>query len=228
MGRLFDRRVRWGPTRLGWIVGFGFAVICVAGALQCAHPFLALDRPVGAEVLVIEGWLPEYALRQCVPIIRRGTYKQIITVGGPATGYPPPVKDDDTLAYVAMMTLRRAGVDPKSIQMVPTKSASRDRTFHFASDLRRWLNSREVPAKSVDVVTLGVHARRSRLLFEKALGPEVRVGVIALLNEEYDPSRWWRYSEGVKELIAESAGYLYARFFFRPSRPEENSLPLSH
>jgi hypothetical protein len=40
--------------------------------------------------------------------------------------------------------------------------------------------------------------------------------VIAVEDREYDPARWWRYSEGVKEVISEGAGYLYARFFFYP------------
>jgi hypothetical protein len=65
-------------------------------------------------------------------------------------------------------------------------------------------------------VTIGPHARRSRLLNQKAFDSRVKIGVIALTNPEYDADHWWRYSEGVKETLSESAAYLYSRFLFSP------------
>ena len=70
--------------------------------------------------------------------------------------------------------------------------------------------------RSFNVLTLGVHARRSRLLFRKAFGSDLPIGVIAVQNREYDPVRWWSSSEGAKEVISEGVAYLYARFFFSP------------
>jgi hypothetical protein len=29
---------------------------------------------------------------------------------------------------------------------------------------------------------------------------------------------WWRYSQGVKDVVTEGIAYLYGRFFFYPSR----------
>ena len=71
--------------------------------------------------------------------------------------------------------------------------------------------------KAFDLVTLGPHARRSRLLFEEAFEGKVRVGIISIENREYDPVQWWRYSEGVKEVISEGVAYIYASIFFRPN-----------
>ena len=42
------------------------------------------------------------------------------------------------------------------------------------------------------------------------------VGIIAVPNPDYDSKHWWRYSEGVKDVISEGAAYVYARFFFWP------------
>ena len=70
---------------------------------------------------------------------------------------------------------------------------------------------------AVNIVTEDVHARRTRLLFQKALGNGVTVGIIAVPNPDYDAKRWWRYSEGVREVVGEVIAYLYARFFFVPS-----------
>jgi len=70
---------------------------------------------------------------------------------------------------------------------------------------------------SINVLTEDAHARRTRLLYQKAFGKNVAVGVIAISNPDYDPKDWWRYSEGVREVIGESIAYIYAQFFFYPS-----------
>ena len=84
--------------------------------------------------------------------------------------------------------------------------------------MKKWLAKREPTVKSVTVLTLDVHARRTRLLYRKALGQGITVGVMAIADREYDPEHWWRYSEGVKEITSEAFAYLYARFFFFPPR----------
>jgi hypothetical protein len=108
------------------------------------------------------------------------------------------------------------GLDRGLVAMVPTTSANRDRTFHCAVDLREWLKNNHLSPRGINVVTLGPHARRSRLVFQKAFGPSVQIGVITIRDQEYDPNSWWHASEGVKEIISESAAYLYVRFFFYP------------
>jgi hypothetical protein len=36
-------------------------------------------------------------------------------------------------------------------------------------------------------------------------------------NPDYNPKQWWRYSDGVREVIGESIAYIYAKFLFYPS-----------
>ena len=81
--------------------------------------------------------------------------------------------------------------------------------------LERRLNKEGFNEASIDVVSLGVHARRSWFLFEKIFS-SVNVGVIAISPNEYDVSRWWLSSGGVRDVISESIAYLYARFIFSP------------
>jgi len=71
---------------------------------------------------------------------------------------------------------------------------------------------------NINVLTEGAHARRTRLLYQKAFGRNVTVGIIAVSNPDYDPKQWWRYSDGVREDIGESTPYIYAKFFFIRSR----------
>ena len=45
------------------------------------------------------------------------------------------------------------------------------------------------------------------------------VGIMAVSNADYNPKQWWRYSDGVREVIGESIAYIYASsFFIRPCR----------
>jgi uncharacterized SAM-binding protein YcdF (DUF218 family) len=101
--------------------------------------------------------------------------------------------------------------------MAPARVVDRDRTFSSAVALRDWLRAHGVFVQSLNLVTEDVHARRSRLLFQKAFGDGVTVGIIAVPNPDYDIRHWWRYSEGVRDVIGETLAYLYARFLFWPS-----------
>lgn len=67
-------------------------------------------------------------------------------------------------------------------------------------------------------MTEDAHGRRTRLLYQKAFGRRVEVGIISVHNPDYDAKRWWQYSEGVREVLGESIAYLYAKFSFIPPR----------
>ena len=113
--------------------------------------------------------------------------------------------------------------------MVPSRVMDRDRTYGSAVALRKWFGEHNTPVSGINVVTEDVHARRTRLLFQKALGDKVSVGVIAIQNPDYDARRWWRYSTGLKEVVSEVAAYVYARLLlsFGTVRGREDNRPLS-
>jgi hypothetical protein len=101
--------------------------------------------------------------------------------------------------------------------MVPSRVFARERTYSSAVALRDWFRDHNLAIHSFNVLTEGSHARRTSLLYQKAFGKNVAVGVIAISNPDYDPKDWWRYSYGVREVIGESIAYIYAQFFFHPS-----------
>jgi uncharacterized SAM-binding protein YcdF (DUF218 family) len=100
--------------------------------------------------------------------------------------------------------------------MVPSHVNGRERTYSSAIALRDWFRD-NTPVHTINVVTEGAHARRTRLLYQKAVGRNVTAGTIAVSNPAYNPKQWWRYSDGVREVIGESIAYIYAKFFFYPS-----------
>ena len=213
------RKERWGFSWRGRLIlallGFSTAVLLLLNV----QPFLAETHRVNTNVLVVEGWIHEYAIRAAVEEFRRGSYQRVFTTGGPVTGIGHYVNDYQTSASVGADLLKNAGVPPESVQIVPSRVMDRDRTYGSAVALREWLHEHNMPEHSINVLTEDAHARRTRLLFQKALGKNVTVGIIAVPNPDYDARRWWRYSEGVKDVGSEAFAYIYARFFFYPSEP---------
>jgi uncharacterized SAM-binding protein YcdF (DUF218 family) len=216
---ILRRKERWGFSWRGRLIlallGFLTAVLILLNV----QPFLAETRRVNANVLVVEGWIHEYAIRAAEKEFETARYERVFTTGGPVTGIGHYVNDYQTSASVGADLLKNAGVPSHFVQMVPSRVMDRDRTYGSAVALREWLHEHNMLVHSINVLTEDAHARRTRLLFEKALGKNVTVGIIAVPSPDYDARRWWRYSEGVKDVGSEAFAYIYARFFFHPSEP---------
>jgi uncharacterized SAM-binding protein YcdF (DUF218 family) len=164
--------------------------------------------------LVVEGWGPDYALQAALEEFNRNHYEKIFVTGGPLE-QGVPLSEYKTYAELGAATLLKLGMSTNAVQAVPSPLVRRDRTYTSALSLRNWLDEHGTAPASINLITVGPHARRSRLLFEKALGKGVRVGVTAVPVNDYDPRRWWRSSAGVRAVINEALAYGYARVLFR-------------
>jgi uncharacterized SAM-binding protein YcdF (DUF218 family) len=185
------------------------------------YPFLAVTDRTDTNFLVVEGWIHKYALHAAVEDFRNDSYERVFATGGPVVGNGGYVNDQQTSASVAAQLLVKTGLSGELVQMVPSRINGRDRTYSSAVALRKWFQEHDVPVRSFNIVTEDVHARRSRLLFQKAFGEAVNVGVIAVPNPDYDAKHWWRYSEGIKDVISEASAYIYAKLFFYPKSVDD-------
>lgn len=192
-------------------------MLALAGfaGVRLVHPFLAVNQPLGADILVIEAWVPDYALKSGMELADARNCRLVLLSGGTVKGEPNP-EPGDTYPRMAMQRILRFGGKVDRVRVVESTAPTRDRTYSSAVAVREWMKSEEVHVSKIDVLTKGAHARRSRLLFQEAMGPQVKVGILSIPDREYDAAHWWRYSEGVKEVLSEGAAYLYARFLFRP------------
>jgi hypothetical protein len=211
---MFARRRVWLPTWRGVLVLIFLLVLAGYGFVRGIHPFLAVDAPVSARVMVVEGWISMSALQTAADRFRADGYDMICTVGGspPGDAYDSQTND----AVIVADQFLEIGLPSAQIFAVPSGDPQRDRTYTSATVLRDWFLERGGVPAALNVVTEGAHSRRSRLLFEEAFGDTVEVGVISIPVHSYDATHWWRYSEGVKEMLSEGAAYFYARFLFRP------------
>lgn len=220
LGGLLVRKERWGLSWKGWaalgVILIGLALL----GLLAAQPFLAVTEPVPpGEYLVVEGWLKVDPLRDAYAAFKQGGYQTLITSGCRVEDEWDP-NQRVTYADWAALKLAKLGVPVAHIQAVPCYVQRKDRTYSSALAVKQWMDAHGIHVRQLNVVSEGTHARRSRLLFEKAFGPDVKIGIIAVENKEYDPNHWWRSSEGVREVVGEGIAYLYARFLFFPSNAQ--------
>jgi uncharacterized SAM-binding protein YcdF (DUF218 family) len=213
---LFTRKERWGLSWRGWLILFAATLLTSSIFVLRVCPFLAVTDRVDTDVLVVEGWVHEYAIRAALSEFKGDSYQRVFTTGGPVNGLGRYINDYQTSASVGAELLKKYGLADEFLQMVPSRVVTRDRTYGSAVALRNWFREHNVPVHSVNVVTEDVHARRTRLLFQAALGKNINVGIIAVPNPDYDAKHWWRSSQGMKDVFDEWFAYLYARFFFYP------------
>lgn len=215
---LFRRRLCPVPTWRGWLALAGLALLTVLAFLRLSHPFLSVTNRVGGELLVVEGWCPDFAFKAAIQEFNSGGRRALLVTGGPLEK-GEPLSEFRTYAELGAATLARLGLATDVVTPVPAPKVRQDRTYTSAVALRRWLAARgPLPAK-LDVVSAGAHARRTRLLFQKAFGDATEIGIIAVADERYEPDRWWRSSMGFRTTTGELIGYAYARLLFR--EPEE-------
>ncbi len=214
----FRQRKIWMPTISGWLF---LLLVCVAICIFLAnnlYGFLAQNAPVGARILVVEGWLGPEELEQAIQTFKNGKYERIVTTGGPVTEWPGVSLGTD-YAVLAADYLAHHSVSRDLIDAVPAPRSKKERTFLSAVMFRESAQRLGISLDAVDVFSAGPHARRSRLLFQMALGQKVRVGVLSARPSEFDPDAWWRTSAGVEQMLFQSFGLVWVKCCFWPGPP---------
>jgi uncharacterized SAM-binding protein YcdF (DUF218 family) len=207
-----QRRTLWFPTWLGafWVALF----LSAPGVWWCCYGegFLSLTERQPAEVLVVEGWIGRDGVRAAATEFAQRGYRYVVASGG-------VTKDEGwqeggwSYAEGAQHELIRSGIPETQIIVAPARNTERQRTFEAAVAVSRALQAKGVHANGVNVFTWGPHARRSRLVFAKVCPSDTKVGVISWVPPTDGAVPWWKSSDRAKELLTETAGYVFEAFF---------------
>jgi len=185
-------------------------------AVRSLHPFLAVSDPSPGGALTVEGWVQDPTMREVIAEFNRGHYTMLYVTGGPLER-GALLSEYHTTAELGGASLLRMGMPKDLVQVVFTPPVPRDRTYASAIALKRWLDAPHVVLSNLTVVAPGPHARRTRLLFQKAFGDATQVGAFAAMDLDYDPQDWWMSSNGFRAEIDEAIAYVYARLLFDPA-----------
>ena len=169
--------------------------------------FLTCTDRQPADVLIVEGWVGVEGVPAAKEEYARGGYHYIVVTGG-LTGKRWTARRWSQVD-VAAIELGRMHVPSDRIITAPTLESEEQRTFATAISAKRTLQAKGIKPGSINVFTLGAHARRSRLIHAKAFGSGTKVGVVAWLPKDYGNGPWWRSSERAESLLKETIGYWF-------------------
>ncbi len=217
---LFSTKKRTRPTLFGKLLIFLILLTIGIFVLRGLNRFLSVNDPVQSKILAVEGFLPDYTLRDMMGEFYEGGYEKMVIIGKPiGQGYY--LSGYLTSADLMKSTLMEMGLDSSLIISISIpETVFRDRTYSTGLLLWDWLKENNYDIKQINIYTLGCHSRRSRLLFEKALGDDFKIGIVAGKDLSYDYDKWWTSSKGFRTVLNEMLAYVYAKFIFYPDRDQ--------
>ena len=208
-------KLRRRPTLLGWALVAILIYGLFYGFITNLYGFLAPEKPPQKGLMVIEGWIHDFALDEALVLFKNGNYSKIVCTG-PQIETGSYIQNFESYPEMTAARLKKMGLDPARIVVTIADDATKDRTYMSAVALREAIIAYNLEEKNIHLVTVGAHGRRSLMLFNKALGEDYSIGVTSLDPSSYDPEEWCYCSEGVREVLGECLAYLYAKFLFHP------------
>lgn len=205
MPPLFRLRSLWLPTWQGCCV---ILVVTVAPFVWWwfnGESFLSITERQPADILIVEGWIGIDGVRAAKQEFERGNYRWVVAAGSMTSNRWG--EERWNYATVAARTLVNLGVPADRVIEARAEETPSQRSFAAAIAVRKILESRGIDISKANVFTLGVHTRRSRLVFAKALGSRTQVGSVAWIPPRDAPVPWWKSSERAQDLLKESVAY---------------------
>jgi len=183
-------------------------LLAAVAFLLIIHRFLAVSRPTGEGILVVEAWIPSEALPQAAQIFQSGSYRYLVVVGSQIS----TCDHSPNYADLAAESLAKLVPAKNKIVRIAMPYQPANHTFATANGFKRWFLISDAGACCIDVYTVGVHARKSWITFESVLGSNYRVGVIAGPETSYNPKYWLVSRRGLWIVARNLAGYLYTKY----------------
>jgi hypothetical protein len=157
---LLRRREIWLPTIWGWLALLLIGAAMIVHVARNLHAFFAPNEPVGARVLVVEGWLDLEGLDQAVAAFHSGGYERVVTTGGPIERRPE-LPGPATFAELSADYLKKHGLADALVTAVPAPASAENHTFLSAVIVREWAKRSRLTFDALDVFSSGPPARRS-------------------------------------------------------------------
>src|SRR5437762_3435448 len=129
-----QKRPLWVPTWRGLALLLLLAAVAFWLAVKKGHGFLALNHPIAADVLVVEGWIPDYGLMAARNEFKRNGYQHLYVTGVPLEK-GKALSHYKTYAELGEAVLLAAGMGSNQVTAVPAPEVRADRTFATAQTL---------------------------------------------------------------------------------------------
>lgn len=202
-------------TFSGWLVLLLILILLFRIWMGSVSGWLSLDHPVKAKTLVVEGWIEDYALKNAVDFYKNNDYQHLIVTGIPITQWYDYVLFKNTAEGAAAVIKSHGFKDSIFLAVIP-RSVTINRTYNTAVATRILFEKHPAWGKSFNIYSVGVHSRRTHLMFERAFSSTYEIGIIADTDRTFDPEHWWKSSKGFRNVSNEFVAYCYVWAFFHP------------
>jgi hypothetical protein len=93
------------------------------------------------------------------------------------------------------------GMDPNLIISIPGNRVIINRTLASALAFHNWLKTHSLEIKGINIISLGTHARRTWMTFDKVLDKPFKIGIISLPDYINQHSKKRTYLKTLRETI---------------------------
>jgi len=122
------------------------------------------------------------------------------------------VNDYDSQSGFARNKLIRIGIDPAKVVAVNGERTKVNRTLSSALAFRRWLKSYNGNVDGINIISKGIHSRRTMMTYKSILGKKIKIGIIALPESEKPGFHGLKY----RDVLSEVLNLVYYRIILIP------------
>lgn len=197
--------------RLFLSVAFSFFLLLISIKF---HSYLSFNNPISADILLVEGWINSDYVPAILEELHRHHYSRIVVIGT----IKPKINEkniEDTKANAFLITkkLRTLSNNVIVINSINSVYKKKHQTFNYMVFFKNWLTQEHPNIKSVDLFSVGVHARKSHLLLRRVLPSSIETGVISAAPIYYNSECWWLSKKGIRLFLKNTISFFYALFF---------------
>lgn len=188
-----------------WIIVPIFVII--ACYIIFIHPFLAVTKPVAANILVIEGWVPDHVAEAAIKEFRKSRYEWFVVSG-------LKIRDAGDTSITNQQSVHlfdlliKSGIPRDRLIHSIAPLIDFNRTGAMARQTVKELTSKKASVEGVNVITAGPHARQSWIAYRRLFKAICPVGVISIPKTNYNADRWWMEKEGLKWVNKDFMAYV--------------------
>jgi hypothetical protein len=113
----------------------------------------------------------------------------------------------NSYAELARNKLLALGLDSSLVLAIPGKRVRLNRTLSSALAFRDWLETSKIEVKGINIVTLGTHAGRTFMTYNKILDNKYKIGIISLPDNREHSGKY-----KLLKTLRESLGIVYYWF----------------
>lgn len=209
-------------TWQGWLLILIVLFFIMYLFMTRVYGFLKKNTESQSKVLVVEGWVPDDALREAIKLYDSCKYEYMIVTGIPITQwtFSSPYSN---MADASARSLKEMFFKDSIYTINIPTSIVRDRTYSTAVGLKAKWDSYNIPYNTFDLFSMGPHSRRSFNMYEKVFGKRI-TGIISAEDTSYNSEKWYTTSRGFRAVLSELLTYSYALLFFHPDESKIEEL----